>query len=188
MSTLRIPVSTSDHARGPATAPVTLVEYGDFECPHCGKAYFELKEVLERFGDSLRFVYRHFPLKEIHRVAEPAAETAEFAAERGRFWEMHDAIFENQHRLDEPLLYTLAESQGLSPMALRDVIAIGTYRARVAADFIGGVRSGASSTPTFYINGQKHEGGRTAAALIEAIEAARERPPSPSRVLERTRR
>ena len=102
MSTLKAPIRADDHIKGPQEAPVTLVEYGDYECAHCGAAHPVIKLVLRHFGNRLRFVYRHFPLTQIHPHAETAAETAEFASASGKFWEMHDAIFENQHWLAGP--------------------------------------------------------------------------------------
>jgi len=99
MPNLRPPVMPEEHIQGPEDAPVTLVEYGDYECPHCGLAYSIIKRVQKRFGKSLRFVFRNFPLSELHPQAESAAETTEFAGVRGKFWEMHDLLFENQERL-----------------------------------------------------------------------------------------
>ena len=99
MGTLKVPVTRHDHIRGPANAPVTLVEYGDYECPGCGAAHPIVKLVLKHFGRRLRFVFRHFPLTQVHPNAEPAAESAEFAGAHGLFWEMHDGIYENQDRL-----------------------------------------------------------------------------------------
>src|SRR5262245_51443520 len=103
MATLRIPVTSADHQAGPQTAPVTLVEYGDYECPHCGRAHPIVQSVRKHFGDRLRFVFRNFPLAEIHPNAEAAAEVAEFAAARKKFWDMHDLLFENQNRFSGPL-------------------------------------------------------------------------------------
>src|SRR5712672_987508 len=114
MADLKIPVTTKDHLQGDENAPVILVEYGDYECPHCGHAHAVLKAVRKHFGKQLRFVYRHFPLTQIHPMAEPAAEAAEFAGARRGFWEMHDGIFENQDRLSIPLLAELAEELELS--------------------------------------------------------------------------
>lgn len=114
MSTLKAPIRADDHIKGPPEAPVTLVEYGDYECAHCGAAHPVIKLVLRHFGHRLRFVYRHFPLTQIHPHAEAAAETAEFAGASGKFWGMHDAIYENQHWLSLPVLLTLAETFGLS--------------------------------------------------------------------------
>ena len=114
MSRLRVPVTQHDHVRGPANAPVTLVEYGDYECPHCGLAHPIVNAVREHFARQLRFVFRHFPLIQVHPNAETAAESAEFAGAHGRFWEMHDGIYENQDRLGLPLLFALARKLGAS--------------------------------------------------------------------------
>ena len=107
---LKVPVTSADHIRGPAQAPVTLVEYGDYECPYCGLAHPVVQRILDDLGPRLRFVFRHFPLSQVHPNAEPAAEAAEFAGARGRFWEMHDRLFENQDRLRPRLLFALAEA------------------------------------------------------------------------------
>src|SRR4051812_10185269 len=109
MSTLKVPVTAKDHIQGDEHAPVVLVEYGDYECPHCGHAYPIVQRVQKHLGKQLAFVFRNFPLREIHPHAESAAEAAEFAGMKGRFWEMHDAIFENQSSLALPLLLELAE-------------------------------------------------------------------------------
>ena len=113
MATLKVPVTQRDHIRGPANAPVTLVEYGDYECPYCGLAHPIVNAVQAHFPQQLRFVFRHFPLNQAHPNAEAAAETAEFAAAHGQFWEMHDAIYDNQDQLGLPLLFALAGALGL---------------------------------------------------------------------------
>lgn len=158
MAKLRTPVTSRDHIQGPEDAPLTLVEYGDYECPSCGSAYPIVKRVQEKFGKRLRFVFRHFPLSEIHPHAESAAEAAEFAAAQERFWEMHDRLFENQERLSEALYSELAQELGLSPTALREAIEEGKYKDRVRTDLSSGVRSGVNGTPTFFINGTRHDG------------------------------
>jgi Thioredoxin len=133
MTRLKVPVSSHDHIQGSNSALITLVEYGDYQCPHCGAAQPVLKQIQARCGERLRLVFRHFPLGEIHPLAGPAAEAAEFAGSHGQFWQMHDAIFANQHRLSVPLLITLATTLGLSHIELRDALASGTtpikYRA-----------------------------------------------------------
>jgi protein-disulfide isomerase len=171
MSTLKVPVTPRDHILGPANAPVTLVEYGDYECPHCGAAHPIVKLVLEQFGDSMRFVFRHFPLSQIHPNARPAAESAEFAGAHGRFWETHDGIYENQDRLGLPLLFALASALGLSEAELREALVNGTYTDKVKSDFLGGVRSGVNGTPSFFINGQRHDGSYAFGDLVSAVEA-----------------
>lgn len=168
---LKIPVSSKDHLQGDASAPAILVEYGDYECPHCGFAYPIIKRVQEHFGKRLAFVFRNFPLNQAHPHAESAAETAEFAAVHGRFWEMHDAIFENQAELGIPLLLALAESLQLSAKDLGAALEGHEYAARVREDFTGGVRSGVNGTPTFFINGRRQDGSFAYEDLVAAIEA-----------------
>jgi protein-disulfide isomerase len=170
MSKLSIPVSDKDHRQGDADAPCTLVEYGDYECPSCGQAYPIVKRVQKHFGKRLLFVFRNFPLSEMHPYAEPAAETAEFAGAHHKFWEMHDLLYENQDRLDDALLFQLAEQLQLDPEKLRQALAAKEFEPRVRADFRGGVRSGVNGTPTFFINGQRHDGAYDYASLVEAIE------------------
>lgn len=169
MAKLRTPVTSQDHTQGPEDAQLTLVEYGDYECPSCGSAYPIVKRVQERFGKRLRFVFRNFPLGEIHPHAESAAETAEFAAAQGRFWEMHDLLFENQEQLGEALYSELAKELGLSQTALLEALEEGKYKVRVRADFSTGVRSGVNGTPTFFINGTRHDGPYDYETLVETL-------------------
>ena len=156
--TLTPPVGPNDHAAGPADAPVTLVEYGDFECPYCGQAYPIVKALQERLGKRLRFVFRHFPLSESHPHAEHAAETAEAAGAQGRFWEMHDALYEHQRALRDEALIGYATELGLDAARVARELEDGAWTARVQADFRGGVRSGVNGTPTFFINGERYDG------------------------------
>jgi protein-disulfide isomerase len=172
MANLKVPVAPADHALGDEPAPVTLVEYGDYECPHCRHAHPIVKAVRKHFGKQLRLVYRHFPLTQIHLQAESAAEAAEFAGVNGRFWEMHDGIFENQDRLGIPVLTELAEGLGLSAEELAAALESGEFAPVVKAQFLGGVRSGVNGTPTFFINGHRHEGMNEFEDLVEAIDAA----------------
>jgi len=171
MSLLKVPVSPSDHIQGDENAPVTLVEYGDYECPYCGRAYSIVKAVQKHYGPQLRFVFRNFPLTQIHPLAEPAAEAAEFAGSRGRFWEMHDGIYENQGRLSLRLLFELAELQGLPEESLRDASANHEFLPKIRNDLQGGVRSGVNGTPTFFINGVRHDGSHEFEDLVSAINA-----------------
>ncbi len=172
MAKLKVPVGTADHAQGPADAPVTLVEYGDYECPHCGRAYPIVKALQKQFGPQLRFVFRNFPLRESHLHAGPAAETAEFAAASGRFWPMHDLLFENQESLGEPLFLKLARQLTLDANALEEALADHKFTERVQKDFAGGVRSGVNGTPTFFINGDRHDGDFELETLVDAVAAA----------------
>ena len=158
MSTLSPPVTEHDHTAGPEDAPVTLVEYGDYECPYCGMAYPIVKSIQARLGDKLRFVFRNFPLREAHPHAEHAAEVAESAGAQGKFWEMHDMIFENQNALEDEDLLAYAEAIGIDPQIVAEDLANGTYVKRVRDDFRSGVRSGVNGTPTFFINGERYNG------------------------------
>jgi len=169
---LKVPVHDQDHAQGSADAKCTLVEYGDYECPHCGHAYPIVKRVQKHFGKKLRFVFRNFPLAEMHPNAESAAETAEFAGAHKKFWEMHDGLFENQEQLGGQLYLQLAQELGLSPQALREAVEKREFLSRVKSDFTGGVRSGVNGTPTFFINGKRHDASFEYADLVEAIDAA----------------
>jgi protein-disulfide isomerase len=170
MSILRTPVTPHDHISGPPEAPVTLVEYGDYECPHCGLAHPIVQLLQERFRKQLRFVFRHFPLSQVHPNAEPAAETAEFAGAHDRFWQMHDGLFENQERLGPPLFFALADALELPTSELQVALSSGTYAPRVREHFLGGIRSGVNGTPTFFINGRRHDGSYAFDDLASAIE------------------
>lgn len=171
MAQLNVPVSSDDHIQGPDNAPVTLVEYGDYQCPYCGKAHPIVTALRRRFEDKLRFVFRHFPLTEIHPLAESAAETAEFAGVQGRFWEMHGALYEHQDQLGYPMFVALSKALGLSLEELRDALGNHTYASKIQRDVISGVRSGVKGTPTFFINGQRHDAGYGFSHLAAAIEA-----------------
>jgi len=167
---LKIPVTSDDHIQGDAQAAAVLVEYGDYECPHCGHAYPIVKRVQKHFGKRLGFVFRNFPLKEMHPNAESAAETAEFASTQQRFWEMHDGLFENQETLGSELFLELAGELGLPTPDLQSALASHEYAPRVRNDFLGGVRSGVNGTPTFFINGHRHDGPFEFDDLVAAIE------------------
>ena len=172
MATLKAPVTAEDHIQGPDDADVTLVEYGDYECPHCGHAYPIVQRVQKQFGKRLRFVFRNFPLSQMHPHAEAAAEVAEFAGAQGKFWEMHDRLFENQERLGEALFSELTRELKLSASAMRQALEQKTFAARVRADFTGGIRSGVNGTPTFFINGHRHNDSFDFDVLVSAIQQA----------------
>jgi protein-disulfide isomerase len=172
MSRLSNAVNAEDHMQGGPAAECSLVEYGDYECPHCGAAYPIVKRLQKHFGKRLSFVFRNFPLTQIHPWAEPAAEVAEFAGASGKFWEMHDLLFESQVRLGNALFLELADTLDLSPSELQGAVAEHTFLPRVRADFTSGVRSGVNGTPTFFINGQRHNGPYEFASLSNAIERA----------------
>jgi protein-disulfide isomerase len=161
-----------DHIQGPADAAVTLVEYGDYECPYCGAAYPIIKDVQARMGERLRFVFRNFPISTTHPHAEQAAEAAEAAAVQGRFWQMHDLLYENQRRLSEQDLRGYAETLGLDVERFARELADHTHAERVHEDFMSGVRSGVNGTPTFYVNGTRHDDSYDIEILLAALERA----------------
>jgi len=169
---LTVPVTAEDHVQGPEDADVTLVEYGDYECPHCGRAYPIVQQVQKKFGERLRFAFRNFPLSQMHPHAEAAAEVAEFAGAHGKFWEMHDRLFESQERLGEGLFLALAKELTLSSSAMRQALEQKTFQTRVRADFTSGIRSGVNGTPTFFINGLRHNGSFDFDALVSVIQQA----------------
>ncbi len=154
--TLTPPAGKRDHAQGPEDAPVTLVEYGDFECPYCAAAYLIVKKIQEAMGDQLRFVFRHFPLTQIHPHAEGAAEASEAAAAQGRFWEMHDLLYENQRALDQMHLLGYAGELGLDTQ-------------RFVRELEG------NGTPAFFINGIRYDGSWDLVPLLEALESVAHR-------------
>lgn len=169
---LQVAVGENDHIQGDAAALCTLVEYGDYQCPHCGHAYPIVKRVQKHFGKRLRFVFRNFPLREMHPHAESAAEAAEFAGSKRKFWEMHDLLFENQPKLGGALYLKLATELGLPPESLREALEKREFAAKVKSDFTSGVRSGVNGTPTFFINGERHDRPFEYEDLIGAIEGA----------------
>lgn len=175
MSKLTPHVGPADHVVGPPDAPVTLVEYGDFECPYCGRAHFVLREVMRRLDGDVRFVFRHFPLAELHPHALMAAEAAEAAGAQGKFWPMHDMLFENQDALELADLLGYAEDLELDTERFAIDLETHAHLDKVKRDFQSGVRSGVNGTPTFFIDGVHHDGSWDAdtltAALREAIRA-----------------
>jgi protein-disulfide isomerase len=170
---LTLPVTEDrDHVQGPTDAAITLVEYGDYECPYCGAAYPIIKEVESRMGERLRFVFRNFPIVTSHPHAEQAAEAAEAAAAQARFWQMHDLLYENQTRLTDPDLRAHAEKLGLDVESFDRELAEHVHAPRVHEDFMSGVRSGVNGTPTFYINGVRHDDSYDLETLLAALERA----------------
>ena len=170
---LAVPVSEDrDHIRGPRIAPVTLVEYGDYECPYCGQAYYVVKELEQRAGNLTRFVFRNFALTTIHPHAERAAEAAEAAGAQGKFWEMHDLLYENQQALEDEDLMKYAAWADLDINRFVRDMREGRYLNRIREDFLSGTRSGVNGTPTFFINGFRHDGSWDLVSLMTAIEGA----------------
>jgi formate-nitrite transporter family protein len=146
------PLRPDDHVIGPDSAPVTLIAYCDFECPHCGDAFGRIKTLRMRFPHQLRFVFRHFPLVEKHPFAQQAAEASEAAAQQGQFWVMHDLLFEHQEDLEPEDLYRYAESAGLDVSSFKAQLHDRVHAARVLYDVRSGRRNGVSGTPTFFLN------------------------------------
>lgn len=168
-SMLSIPVNDQDHSQGVASAAVTLVEYGDYECPYCGAAYPIIKAVQKKLGSKLRFVFRNFPLNNMHPFAELAAEAAEAAGAQGKFWEMHDAIYENQDSLGEEMLEELAKKLKLDINRFNSDVNTKKYKDRIKKDFMGGVKSGVNGTPSLFINGERFDGNLDEESLIAFI-------------------
>ena len=172
---LVLPVGSRDHVQGPATASVTLVEYGDFECPYCGAAYIIIKKIQELMDDELRFVFRHFPLTQTHPHAEAAAEASEAAGVQGKFWEMHDLLYGNQGTLDSWHLAQFAHELGLNTRRFVRELEEGSHRARVREDFLSGVKSGVNGTPAFFINSVRYDGSWDIEPLFAALKNAARR-------------
>ena len=178
---LDLPVDLEiDHVRGPAEAPVTLVEYGDYQCPYCGIAEGAVRELLAEFGDDLRYVWRHLPLQDVHVNAQLAAEAAEAAAAQGRFWELHDVLISHQDELHPPDLREYARELGLEEERFWDDLRHRAHAGRVARDVESADLSRVAGTPTFFVNGRRHLGAYDAATLGDAVRAARARAARPN--------
>ena len=172
---LVLPIPERDHVLGPPDAPAALVEYGDFECPHCRQAYPIVESVREALGPRLQFAYRHFPLTQIHPHAARAAEAAEAAGAQERFWEMHAVLFANQHALEDPDLIRYADHLGLDVARFAGELAEHAWAPRVREDFMSGVRGGVNGTPTFFVNGLRHDAPWDAGTLLETLVTATRR-------------
>jgi protein-disulfide isomerase len=166
---LTVPMADRDHIAGPIDAPATLVEYGDYECPYCGSAHPIVKAIQKRLGERLCFAFRNFPLTHAHPHAEHAAEAAESAAAQGRFWEMHDLIFENQSALEDEDLAEYASTLGLNSERLLSEVQAGTHVDRIRADYQAGASSGVNGTPTFFINGVLYEEEPEVQGMVAAL-------------------
>jgi Na+/H+ antiporter NhaA len=164
-----------DHVRGPEDALVTLVEYGDFECPYCGRAEQAIRELLASFGDDVRYVWRHLPLNDVHPNAQIAAEASEAAAVQGHFWDMHATLLRHQGELRPSHLTSYATELGLDPDRLIDDLRHHEFTRRISEDVASADESGVSGTPTFFINGRRHYGAYDIGTLTEAVTAARRR-------------
>jgi protein-disulfide isomerase len=170
MAKLKVPVNAKDQKAGNGKAKIVLVEYGDYQCPHCGAAHPLLKRLLKEYGREFLFVFRNFPLQEAHPAAMMAALTAEASGLQAKFWEMHDLIFEHQDELDAADMTAFARALNLNEKKFSEDIQSGDIFQKVESDFAGGVRSGVNGTPTFYVNGNRLEtyDGRYE-SLVEAV-------------------
>ena len=156
MAKLKPAVNSNDHIQGNKNAPIELLEYGDYQCPHCGRAYPIVKSIQRKLGDDLKFVFRNFPLSEIHPNAINAAVAAEAASAQNKFWEMYDSIFQNQQHLSDVDLVRYAVRIGLDPEVFEADFETPKFLEKVESDFESGVRSGVNGTPSFFINGEKY--------------------------------
>lgn len=171
---LKIPVTTHDHSRGEENAPLTLVEYGDYECPFCARAHLAIKALEKHFAGKLRYVFRHFPLVDMHAHALPAAKAAEAAAAQGKFWAMHERLFARRRELDQEGLLRSAGAVGLNlERYAADVGSLITEQ-RIWSQMDGGVKSGVHGTPSFYINGYRYEGSASYDSLAETLQTVLE--------------
>jgi protein-disulfide isomerase len=171
---LRVPINAADHTRGSKDAPIILLEYGDYQCPHCGRAYPVTERLGKVLGDNLRFVFRHFPLGELHPYATNAALAAEAAGRQGKFWDMHGTLFRNQIALDPESLMAHASDLELDLKTwIRDMESEIT-NSKVLSDFQSGVRSGVNGTPTFFVNGVRYDGDWSYEPFLEELMAVAE--------------
>jgi Na+:H+ antiporter, NhaA family len=170
-ATLTPPLDPADHIRGELGRQLELVMFGDFQCPFCLGAQSVLRRVHERLGDRLAFAFRHLPIPERHPLAPLAAEASEAAAVQGRFWEYHDALFAAQPKLSRETMLDLGRELGLDADRLAAEIDSGQHRDRIGRDLDSAERSGATGTPTFFVNGVRHYGAYDASSLVEALEA-----------------
>ena len=168
---LTVPDSKRDHIRGVATAPISMLEYGDYECPFCAEVQPIVLEIQERLADDLCFAFRHFPLTTVHPHSEHAAEAAEAAGAQGSFWKMHEMLFQNQQALEDEDLVQYASLLGLDEVRLMREVETGAYATRVRDDFKSGVRAGVNGTPTFFINGERYDGARGLEEMLAALTA-----------------
>ena len=172
MSPLTPPVSERDHVLGPAEARVTLVEYGDYECPYCGALHPVIEAARKAFGGNLRFAFRHFPLRSSHPHALAAAKAAEAAGEQGRFWEMHDRLYQRQTELEDEDLLRHARKLGLDPARFERALAARTHEVRIREDLASAAQSGAGGTPSLFINGELYQGSLERDEVFAALARA----------------
>lgn len=170
MSTLRTPISAEDHLQGDPHAAVQVVEYGDYQCPYCADAYVVVKELAQRYGRRVAVVFRNFPLTDAHPEAFNAALVAEFGADQGQFWPVHDALYENQGALGPGLYGQIVQSLGSTPADFQRAVDTGEYEARIRRDMESGLRSGVNGTPCFFVNGQRFDPVGGFESLLDVVQ------------------
>jgi protein-disulfide isomerase len=176
-SNLSVPVNRNrDHIQGPDTAPITLVEYGDYVCPYCGQAYPIIKQIQNYFGENFRFVFRNFPLTQVHPHAQRAAEAAEEAAAQNKFWNMHDYLYEHQQALDDKHLEKYAKIVGLDLERFDEDMENHVHVPKIREDFLSGIQSGVNGTPSFYINGTRYDGSWDFDTLVQILTSVIDNP------------
>lgn len=168
---MKLAVNKDDHILGPADAPIELIEYADYQCPYCLKSYFVVRDVREKLGDNVRFVFRNFPLTEVHPHALHAAMAAEIAASYGKFWEMYDLLFENQNALDDYYLLEYAKRLGIKADQFEAGFGEERFYQKVKNDYDSGIENGVEGTPTFFVNGEKFNGNWATSEFIEYLES-----------------
>jgi protein-disulfide isomerase len=161
----------NEHVQGASNAPVELVEFADFECPYCGKAYYVVKKAQQELGNNLKFIFKNFPLTEMHPYALHAAVAAEAAGAQGKFWEMHDILFENQDSLEDSDILTYAKEIGLDIARFEKDFGMDEYYEKVKNDYNSGIKKGVNGTPTFFINGKKYEGNWMSYEFIDYLKS-----------------
>ncbi len=165
-------VTPDDHVLGPADAPVTVVEYGDYECPFCRGAFRDVHRLLDRYPGKIRFVFRNFPIAQVHPHAELAAEAAEAAAAQGRFWDMYELLLQDTSELDFDSLLGYADRLGLDVARFRNEVVGNVYAERISGDIDEGIRNGVNQTPKFYVNGRRIDGKFPMEGLVDAVHDA----------------
>jgi Protein-disulfide isomerase len=166
-----VKVTSSDHIQGESEAPIELVEYGDYQCSYCGQAYFIIKNIQKEMGKDLKFIFRNYPLEDLHPNALHAAIAAETAANHGKFWEMHDTLFENQRRLDDSAIISYAQKIGLDVKSFEKEFGSQSTIEKVEYDTASGNKAGVEGTPTFFVNGKRFNGNWTNSSFLEYLKS-----------------
>ena len=164
-------VNKNDHIQGSVNAPIELIEYADFQCPYCGRAYYIVKKLQKKLGNNIKFVFRHFPLTELHPYALHASIAAEIAGSYGKFWEMHDLLFENQNALDDYYLLEYAKKLGIKATDFEMDFGKDRFYQKVKDDYDSGIENGVQGAPTFFVNGELYDGNWMTSEFVEYLES-----------------